>query len=229
MDSPVWRQLYRYRSSYQWQALSSRTVRELALRQRYKSLPWKCLAPRPIKQLETETREEGLQLSYQLGINIWPFPTDMRNLWTRGPNGKSVRNEARWAALELERLKEAQAAQDWFYAALADEWTAKATYPNEPTAQAFSLEKEGFHVQGLARPSTAKMLGGGSIYVWGPDKLALRCPIIYSSEFLIKELKTCSNCNNYPVETFCYSFAGRCCKQCLPEMKRLHEKPGWCD
>lgn len=42
-------------------------------------------------------------------------------------------------------------------------------------------------------------------------------------------LSTCPVCGkSVPYkEQFGYSFAGRCCEECLPEMKKKHEYPGW--
>lgn len=48
----------------------------------------------------------------------------------------------------------------------------------------------------------------------------------------------CENCMNtgarepellVPVATKSYSFAGRACEQCVPELRRIHEQPGWND
>lgn len=67
------------------------------------------------------------------------------------------------------------------------------------------------------------------VNIWGPDKLAIRPPATYDFAAIQAAQTTCSHCKKTGVKTQRYSFAGRCCEACLPEMRRKHEGPGWCD
>lgn len=155
----------------------------------------------------------------------FPFPTDMRNLWTNA--GKDI---SRWHQLVAERLIEIAAVRVWREAAEADGWIAEATYDHESIDRAFKLSRDGFVIMGLTRPSDERSLGSGSLNGWAPDAMSIKLPVIYPGmEAIAEAAKTCYNCGNHPVETFRYSFAGRCCKDCLPEMQRIHERAGWCD
>lgn len=59
--------------------------------------------------------------------------------------------------------------------------------------------------------------------------LAIKTPKVYNFEEIVLGLKTCGICNTKNVQTFRYSFAGRCCENCLPAAKEKFEKHGWND
>ena len=115
-------------------------------------------------------------------------------------------------------------------AAVADGWIATESYPgHEPLKQAFTLNKDGWIVHGLARPKgwAHYTRDCADLVAWGPDRLQIVMPKTYSAEAMQAGLRTCQNCGATDVETQRYSFAGRCCAACRPEMARLTEYPGW--
>ena len=113
---------------------------------------------------------------------------------------------------------------EWVKAAIADGWSAKPTY-NEPIERAAKLNKDGWEVQMVARPSkSGRGWGNFLISAWGPDGLTVQVPYPYSWEKLVEGLRTCSNCDATDVETTRFDFAGRVCPGCR---KVLKEKPGW--
>jgi hypothetical protein len=118
-------------------------------------------------------------------------------------------------------------------AVVADGWTVEATYDGyEPLEQAWTARKNGFSLQAIARPSKEYPNGRVSkeqahIHAWGPDSLAVPVPEKYSMETLANAVNTCNCCGAKNVETFRYSFAGRACATCLPELKKKTEYPGW--
>lgn len=77
-----------------------------------------------------------------------------------------------------------------------------------------------------ARPPLRYMCG---VHIWAPDGCCVTPPETYSWGALVAGTRTCAACGKTDVETHRYSFAGRCCAACLPEMRRQHEFPGWCD
>jgi len=119
-------------------------------------------------------------------------------------------------------------------AAINDGWEAEATYPkHEDISQASKLNKNGFVMMIITRitdPSQrypSKWKYQASIHIWGPDGLAIIPPSEYSWDEIRAGLRICANCGREDVDTQRYSFAGRCCEECLPKMRELHEKPGW--
>ena len=95
-------------------------------------------------------------------------------------------------------------------------------------------------------------LGAGEVNCYGPDELTIPVPLEYPGQQYFRDaLVTCPHCHTGPnrsyfndaadiddkprkwaaardpVATKRYSFAGRACEACLPELKRKHEKPGW--
>lgn len=115
----------------------------------------------------------------------------------------------------------------WRLAALADGWTEEPTYKGEPVEHAARMRRDGFLAIVVARPGDARTKPYGSLAAWGPDGLGLRVPVPYDWEQLRAGLRHCTACGADDVDTTRYSFAGRCCAACLPEMRRQHEKPGW--
>jgi len=100
-------------------------------------------------------------------------------------------------------------AAKWKSDALADRWSQEDD---------IRVKREGFTAQ----------IRHDSVFVWGSDGLVINpAPIIYSWDALIAGLRHCHHCGHSDVDTVRYSFAGRCCKACLPEMRREHEYPGW--
>lgn len=127
-------------------------------------------------------------------------------------------------------------------ALLADGWTVEATYKSEPVESASTCKKDGFVISLLSRDwletkqhypwyknAQPKRRYECSINIWGPDSLAIEPPETYDFAFIRRGLRTCNNCKREDVDTYRYSFAGRCCVDCLAEMQRIHEFPGWCD
>lgn len=115
----------------------------------------------------------------------------------------------------------------WREDAMADGWSCEATYGHEPVESAFTMQREGFVAMGLARQETKTMLAGGKINLWGPDGLAIEPPETYDWEAITSGLRTCANCGATDVDTQRYSFAGRCCAKCRPEMAKTHESGNW--
>lgn len=111
--------------------------------------------------------------------------------------------------------------------ALTDGWA-----PDREVVDCFDrLEREGWKLFVVARENgldhrykfTAK------ISIWGPDGLQVRPPALYDWETLQLLLRRCNLCGATDVQTQRYSFAGRCCVNCLDEARRVTEKPGWDD
>lgn len=115
-------------------------------------------------------------------------------------------------------------------AAVADGWKISPTYGNEPVTSAAKLRRDGFVMSVLARRRTGgRYKYEAGIHIWGPDGLGVEPPPIYSFAAIVAGTRRCSACGKGDVETTRFSFAGRCCRDCLPEMRRQHEQPGWCD
>lgn len=106
--------------------------------------------------------------------------------------------------------------------AVADGWSIERNYKNEPEDRAARLTKDGFVMIIFLREKDE------SITAWGPDGLQIiPIPEKYSMEKLKELLTFCPVCGKSGVETTRYSFAGRCCLECLPAMQKKHEFPGW--
>ena len=128
------------------------------------------------------------------------------------------------------------AAAAYRLAAVADGWESEPLYQNEPEEHAAKLRSAaGFVMHVIARSPddrpehVTRRAPEGGVHVWGPDGLAVRVGRTYSREEIDAGLTTCNNCGARAVRTFRYSFAGRACAACLPEMRRLHERRGWAD
>ena len=120
----------------------------------------------------------------------------------------------------------------WKTDAVADGWLIKPTYKIEPVESAATLERENFVAQIYTRYKESKPKEyqyDGSVSVWGPDRLAIDVQHPYSWKQLNDELRYCHSCNSKDVDTVRISFAGRCCKKCLPELRKTHEPSGWYD
>lgn len=115
----------------------------------------------------------------------------------------------------------------WREAAVKDGWSIKSTYKHEAVESHASLEKEGFVASVMARElNKSKFKYQADVTVWAPDGLQIRVPRIYSWDKIIEGIHTCNKCGEHG-ETYQYSFAGRCCAKCLPEMRKQYEQPGW--
>lgn len=124
---------------------------------------------------------------------------------------------------------------EWRDAALDDKWEPAPIYENEDISRAMILEKEGFKAHIISRdipvpkPNWGKRRYGAEITIWGADRLQIFVPRKYDWEFIQDAVRICLACRKTDVDTQRYSFAGRCCKECLPEMRKKHEYPGWCN
>lgn len=115
--------------------------------------------------------------------------------------------------------------------AIADGWRAEPLYaPNEELERAAKLKRDGFVMHVISRDNTDggyRMRFEVAVNVWGPDGLVVKPPRPYQGmKAIVEASQRCSHCGNQG-GTERYSFAGRCCKDCLPEMRKLHEQPGW--
>ena len=104
-------------------------------------------------------------------------------------------------------------------AAVADGWSIRPTYEgNEPVEFAATLDRDGYTMQIITRPQYAK----ASIYIWGPDGLAIKTPAEYSWSEIAHGVEKCNYCGAYSVKTERVGFAGRACAKCAPvEKKKL--------
>ena len=132
----------------------------------------------------------------------------------------------------IEHLKQVQKFRD---DAVKDGWLIKPTYDRESVESASSLSKDGFSMLILTRTHDLKLypniknLYEAKVSIWGSDGLAIEPPLEYDMQKIIDGTRFCKHCGKTNVDTFRYSFAGRCCKDCLPAMREKHERPGWCD
>lgn len=114
-------------------------------------------------------------------------------------------------------------ARTYACSAAIDGWDMSPMYQGEDVSSAASLKRDGFVMQVIARPKERL----ASVAIWGPDGLRIITPPVYSMADILAGTRQCSNCKASDVDTIRFSFAGRCCKKCLPEMRREHEQPGW--
>ena len=131
-----------------------------------------------------------------------------------------------------DRDEDILAAQEFVRLAIADGWTISKYFDTEPVDQACKLSREGFKMSVLTRtndPSVSFWKYEAHISIWGPDGLIIATPQKYDWDALVAALRHCPQCQATDVSTVRFSFAGRCCNTCLPEMRRIHELPGWCD
>ena len=94
------------------------------------------------------------------------------------------------------------------------------------------MKKVGFVMHIISRVMdnpNAKWKYEAEITIWGTDQLQILPPQEYNFEDIVYSINTCPICGATEVNTFRYSFAGRCCEKCLPDMKNKHEFPGWYD
>lgn len=119
---------------------------------------------------------------------------------------------------------------DWRDAAIADGWTCEPAYPkSEDWTESCKLDKDGFSAMVITRTKTAgiKWKYEAMVSIWGKDKLQIIAKFPYNWEDVVDGLTTCNNCGAKNVHTERYSFAGRCCKDCISEMREIHEPANW--
>ncbi len=175
-------------------------------------------------------------------VTHWPWPADMRSVWLPGPPDRwgratSVRNDAIWHELHAGRLaNEVAAAQKWLLDIAVDGWSLRPTYEHEPMSQAFTGERDGFKLMGLARPGDPVdkphgSLPHGEISMWCDRRISVSpLPIVYPGFEAIRALaRTCPECKAEDVPTVRVAFANRCCHACAPALRAKLERPGWCD
>lgn len=161
----------------------------------------------------------------RLGIappSHWPWPS-MADRARRGENARE--------AIRQYRLEGPVAAADQFRRdAEADGWKFSPTYSTEPVEQAFRGIRDGFVIQGIARPRHDNhMLPEGHIHAWGPDGISLNpLPLVYPGFDALKALvRHCPECGADDVETTRVAFANRACADCAPSLREKLERPGW--
>jgi hypothetical protein len=119
------------------------------------------------------------------------------------------------------------AAIAWRDAAIADGWSARATYGNsESFDRASSLDHaDGYKVMILTRTNDkpgAKWKFEAEVNVWGPDGLAIKPPAQYDMTAIRAATETCHYCGKVGRKTERVGFAGRACMVCAPvEEKKL--------
>lgn len=119
------------------------------------------------------------------------------------------------------------AVRRWRDAAVADGWSQEAMYgPYEDVDRVARLRKDGWVAQVFMRVYDTGYIHA-NVTIWGPDNLQVTVPPIYSMEALVKNLRKCLNCGAEDVDVVSYSFAGRCCKACFPELARKTMSGNW--
>jgi hypothetical protein len=114
--------------------------------------------------------------------------------------------------------------KSWVKAALADGWEKSPIYKGESIDTAMNLEKDGFMAMAYMRSEQ-----NCSVSVWGPDKLQVSVPEIYSFDKLQQNTHKCDYCEREFMETQRLGFAGRVCAKCHAENVAKVEYRGWCD
>jgi hypothetical protein len=114
-------------------------------------------------------------------------------------------------------------------AAIADGWHQTQYYDNEPVDQSCKLSRDGFKMSVLTRDmKDGSYRFWASVSAWGPDGMSIRLRSdIYNGDDFKAGLRRCCLCAAEDVDTEIYSFAGRCCKACLPAARAQFERPGW--
>lgn len=151
-----------------------------------------------------------------------------RDRWGRAT--RSVRNDALWDALVAERSGFVDLCREWCAAAVADGWSIKPTYgDHEAVERAFTLERDGFKISGIARMDSGTGMPSAGIHIWGSDHLAIKPPLTYDWEAIKRGAATCSKCGANPIETERVGFAGRYCAPCATVERPKIETPGWAE
>jgi hypothetical protein len=112
--------------------------------------------------------------------------------------------------------------------AIADGWQARPTYEgHESIDRVCSLQKDDWKMMVLTRTDTGKWLFEADITIWAPDGLVIVPPLEYDWQAIQQRVNHCNACGKGNIKTHRYSFAGRCCEDCLPAMRKEHEYSGW--
>lgn len=157
--------------------------------------------------------------------------SDFSSPWDDGDGVKGLwrsdrsRDPIVYARIKARRLDHLRRAQEWKASAEADGWVFEPTYNSEPVDHAFRGTREGFTIQGLARPGKPDRLPSASIHIWGPDRLAIKAPIEYDMAKIRAGARTCGYCGAEDVDTIRVGFAGRCCHKCEPRVRPQVERP----
>lgn len=128
-----------------------------------------------------------------------------------------------------QRSKEYNDAMVFRKAAMEDGWSTEPGSPNETAFRYSHHTKDGYTMHIVTRLNDNPENTWSSVSIWGPDDLCIQPPSVYDWGLIQERLRYCATCGTNDVDTFRYSFAGRACKDCLPELKRIHEFRGWCD
>lgn len=154
----------------------------------------------------------------------WDDGDGVKGLW---PGRGQPRNEQVHKAICIRRTEHLRCCRIWKVVAEADGWVFSPTYQNESVDHAFRGTREGFTIQGIARPGGEGKSPSASIHIWGPDGMAVRTPLVYSMEAIRAGARTCNYCGAEDVDTVRVGFAGRCCRSCEPTIRPQIETPGW--
>lgn len=119
----------------------------------------------------------------------------------------------------------------WREAAAADGWAVRAAYQGEELERAWTAERDGFKVLGIARGELrhGARLATATLSIWGPDGMAISPPPVYDWDAIQRGAATCLECEAHPVETQRVGFVGRYCRPCADRLRPSIERQGWCD
>jgi len=114
--------------------------------------------------------------------------------------------------------------------AIADGWVQTVRYDNETVDESCELRKDDFVMAVLTRTKgVGKWKYQATVHAWAPDKLTVKLKEKYDWSIFENAQTTCNLCLKTGVKTQRYSFAGRCCADCITQARKDHEQPGWCD
>lgn len=108
-------------------------------------------------------------------------------------------------------------------AAQLDDWDLRPKNTNYPHHKAAVLKRDGYVMEIIVLEKLEK----ADVIILGPDGLAIKPPPKYDWRAIKAGMDTCNVCGNSGVDVYKFSFAGRCCEKCLPNMQERHEYPGW--
>jgi len=131
---------------------------------------------------------------------------------------------------EFERPYTLQDVRAWKIAAFTDGWGVQRSYQNEPVDSACTMWRHDPDFKALLlmrEKSETRTRGYFNISIWGPDGLFVRPIFPYHMATLLDELHVCSSCGAKNITPYRYSFAGRCCADCLPKLQARYERDGW--
>lgn len=158
----------------------------------------------------------------------WDDGDGVKGLWILRPGLPSIRNEQVFQQIKERRTEHLRLCRKWRAAAEADGWKFGPTYgDHESVETAFRGHREGFTIQGLARPGKDGGSPCASISIWGPDGLKVKTPLTYDMDAIRRGIRSCGYCDREDVETVRVGFAGRCCLICEPTVRPQIETRGW--